>query len=353
MGKESEALPVKTDERGIRRIGGIPEDTVKAMEAVVAEYGIDKLQARPGEMFAPMLRMAEGMVRLRELLTADVMKAVMVLQGSQLGFLTDRDKNGGYPVTQVKDVWIEATLMGARPIGNEFNIISGKAYLTLPNFKRKVRELPDLTDLSLTMGLKGDAVKVGTIDVPYKATWKLKGVGMQVEGTFPVRVNQGMGADAVLGKTHRKVLNLIWQKVTGSTHTLPEGDVTDCDIPDAVETTASVLTPGRHKVGRRKDEQKAPAGEQAEPSGEQEPILMDANAETVNAFQMTGVLAYEIEQAAVGSGWNMEQMHGWVEKTYSCTIRTIPSQDAFDEIMGHFKAETPDGEAVTKDSDSA
>ncbi len=324
MSKKEEALPVKTDERGIRRIGGIPEDTVQQMEAVVAEYGVDKLTARPGEMFGPMLRMAEGIVRLRELLTDDVMKAVMVLQGSQLGFLTDKDKSGGYPLGQVKDAWIEATLMGARPIGNEFNIISAKAYLTLNNFKRKVREMPGLTDLDMSLGLKADTVSVGTIDVPYHATWKLEGKAMEVKGTFPVRVNAGMGADAVLGKTHRKVLNLIWQKVTGSTHTLPEGDIRDCDIPDTVDTTASVLKPGRHSV--RKE--------------------IEAKPSAAAGFIVTSGMAYDVEQAALASDWTMAGMHEWIQKTYSCTLEDIPTQEAYDEIVGHMNSETPDGKPV-------
>lgn len=339
--KKTEALPVKTDERGIRRIGGIPEDTVQQMEAVVEEYGVDKLTARPGEMFGPMLRMAEGIVRLRELLTDDVMKAVMVLQCSQLGFLTDKDKSGGYPVGQVKDAWIEATLMGARPIGNEFNIISAKAYLTLNNFKRKVRELPGLTDLDVKMALKAEAVKPGTtIDVPYHVTWKLDGKPMEIEGTFPVRVNQGMGADAVLGKTHRKVLNLVWQKVTGSTHTLPEGDIQDCDIPDAVDTTGSVLKPGKHNV-RRSASLPASSGveaeQQAEPQGQEEEKL---------AFKVTAGMIYEVEQAALASSWDMAQLAEWIEGTYNALLKDIKAQMAYDEILLHVKTETPDGKAV-------
>lgn len=344
MAETQKALPVKTDERGVRRIGGIAEDLVQQMEAVVAEYGVDKLTAKPGEMFAPMLCMAEGMVRLRELLNEDVMKAVMVLQGSQLGFLTDKDKDGGYGLKEVKDAWIEATLMGARPIGNEFNIISRKAYLTLNNFKRKVRELPGLTDLDISLGLKAEAMKPGTIDVPYRAKWKLDGKPMQIEGTFPVRVNQGMGADAVLGKTNRKVLNLIWQKVTGSDHTLPEGDVMDCDIPGAIDAKASVLGSGRRRLGPPQKDKAAeptvPLQKVEDPPAEkpaEEPAPEKPETWTLTQPRIDAILT-----AADRNGWSLEQMNVWLNEQYvtedksPMTIEKIESEMCYNEVLEHF-----------------
>lgn len=337
MAKATSQAAKKKDERGIEKIGGIPVDAIDQMEAVVAEYGIEQITTSKGNTFGPMLRMAEGIVRLRELMTPDVMKAVMVLQGSQLGFLTDKDRDGGYDLQAVRDVFIEATLMGARPIGNEFNIISRKAYLTLPHFRRKIREFPGLTDLKTSWGLKAAEVKSGTsIDVPYVVTWKLSGNPMRIEGTIPVRVNSGMGADAVLGKTHRKVLNLVWQRVTGSEHTLPEGDVTDCDIPAAVETTADVLTPGRHKVGGNKT--RSNTASVFTPEETQEP-----GPEEDKPFEVTGVMAYAVEQAAKVSGWKLDDAHDWIKDQYGLQLRNIQTSEAYDEILSHFRTNDPDG----------
>jgi hypothetical protein len=49
-----------------------------------------------------------------------------------------------------------------------------------------------------------------------------------------VKINAGMGADAVLGKAYRKMYFRIWQRLHGSTFGLADGDVSDAD---AINTT--------------------------------------------------------------------------------------------------------------------
>ncbi|WNH10001.1 hypothetical protein [Thalassobellus suaedae] len=144
---------------------------------------------------------AEATAKLKSLLTPQYMKPIMQLQGSRLGFKSDKV----YPETIVKDCLIEAVLTGLQPHGNQFNIIAGNMYPTkeglgylLANFKglsyQIISELPRInasnTSAAIVMNIK----------------WKLKG-GPQNEDKIelPIKMNQYMGTDAVIGKPPEKL----------------------------------------------------------------------------------------------------------------------------------------------------
>src|SRR5699024_8865903 len=63
---------------------------------------------------------------IKQLLTKDFMEPVMEMQGNKLGFKTDKDTKGGYPMPIVRNCLIEAVLSGVQPVGNQFNIIAGQ-----------------------------------------------------------------------------------------------------------------------------------------------------------------------------------------------------------------------------------
>lgn len=217
-----------------------------AIEAAVAECGVHALAQLP--IFLQAVQMAQGIRALREALTDDFVKSViMPLQGTALGFLTDKDKEKdgspghGYPLAVVKDVVIEAMLRGFRIVGNEFNIIGNRFYGTKAGFSRHVATYPGLTDLVLQPGVpQFNADKTGAA-VTFTASWKLRGAkdGIACVATkegenvidhrIPVRVNGGMGVDAVLGKAERKMLFRIYQRLNGSTYGAGEGDVNEIE----------------------------------------------------------------------------------------------------------------------------
>lgn len=217
-----------------------PENLAR-VETIVAEVSASGGMGDSGH-FGRAFRMAAAIRALHQAIDDDMMKDIMHLQGTGLGFLTDKDdpsKNNppGYPVGEVKLVAIEAALMGAYWVGNEFNIISARPYLTKNFFTRKLREFPGLTDLKLFPGvpvLMGDK---GAL-VPYIATWNLNGQEMRIERLLTklddkreldericIRVNSGMGADAILGKAERKIKAAIYARLTGS-------DLTDGEVDD-------------------------------------------------------------------------------------------------------------------------
>lgn len=240
------------------------QDECVALEAIVREHSLQTMNT--AEVFAPAVRLSQGLQALREQISEEFMQqVVMPLQGSRLGFRTDKDTGQGYPVAVVKEVFIEATLRGLRPVGNEFNIIANNLYVTREGLTRLLRDYPGLTDLDINpeppravAGDKGATVK-------FKASWKIDGVPNSLEGEIPVRINAGMGVDAILGKADRKIKHRIYNKITGSKSLLP----TDGEVGDDVIETTGKTAPGGLQAGRvNRRQQRAEAQQQeAEPEG--------------------------------------------------------------------------------------
>jgi hypothetical protein len=154
----------------------------------------------------------------------------MALQGSAIGFKTDK----AYPEDVVRDALIEATMSGVYPVGNEFNIIAGRAYITKEGFGRKLKDVPSL---SYTVANGEITMKNGGAIVPMDIQWTYGGKSEAKTLPVHVRVNSGMGADAIIGKATRKARAWLYQTVTGQE--LPEGDVTDASEPINVTPKAS------------------------------------------------------------------------------------------------------------------
>lgn len=205
-------------------------DPLDELERVAEEYGLSKIH-QAGRFRRTML-LAEGLGKLRELMTPPIMARVMGVMNCPLGFLTDRDparaKPGQevqpYTVEVVRDCVIEAVLRGAQVVGNEMNIIATRTYLTKNFFARAVREFPGLTDLRVTPGIPRIVGDKGAV-VVVEATWLLNGRKDSLSREFAIRVNFGQGADAITGKAMRKMLAAIYSHLIGSEHTLPEGEV--------------------------------------------------------------------------------------------------------------------------------
>ena len=223
------------------------EKVITAIEVAIKGCGVHAIAQLP--TFQQAIQMAHGIAALREALTDEFVKlAIMPLQGTALGFCTDKDKEGGYPLSVVKDVAIEAMLRGFQIVGNEFNIIGGRFYGTKAGFERHVQQYPGLTDLVLQPGVPQLSQDKSGALVPFLASWRLDGNPMSIaceyrkEGEhvtdhrIPVRVNAGMGADAVIGKATRKMLFRVYQRLNGSAYGAGEGDITD-----SIETTGEAV----------------------------------------------------------------------------------------------------------------
>ena len=184
----------------------------------------------------PVMRgiiVARAMQELRELLDERMMADVMALMNSPLGFLTDRDPNRPgrdgkkptpYSVETVRDCAIVALLSGFSVTGNEWNIIGGKFYPAKDGCRRRVQEWPGLADLKIELGVPS-AANGGAL-VAATASWTVNGTPYRIDcmpssgagdtdTRLAIRVNSGMGTDAILGKARRKLYALILERLTG------------------------------------------------------------------------------------------------------------------------------------------
>lgn len=180
------------------------------------------------EGFQKAYTVAEAIGKLSSLLTKEYMAPIMALQGNRLGFRTDKDKNGGYPEAAVKNCLIEAVLMGVQPVGNQFNIIAGNCYITKEGFGYMLKNYPGLY-YKITPDLprinKDRTSAAITMNISYsqnKGTLKTEAL------EIPIRVNSGMGTDAIIGKADRKARAWLYNTITGC-------DVSDGEISDLLE----------------------------------------------------------------------------------------------------------------------
>jgi hypothetical protein len=294
----------------------VDEKALAKLEAVAEECGLKAVDS--AGRFTQAMKLSAGIQALREMLTPAIMARVMSLQNSPLGFLTDHNpatsKPGQvvepYGVEVVRDCLIEATLRGFYPVNNEFNIISSRCYGTKNGYARLVKNFPGLSDLILSPGVPAMAGEKGAL-VPYSAHWRLNGKPDNIirkvdketgeDTRITVRVNFGMGADAIIGKATRKMLAAIYGKITGSENTMPEGEVGDEPLIEGSGKTVDVRQLPMDKIspGKPEDHQghdtKAPikpkAAPASEPAAEEDPAVELAMAKDELSGLLSGMNA--------------------------------------------------------------
>jgi hypothetical protein len=232
-----------------------PEKIMELDALILKRAGM--LANPPAGHMARLLSTAEAINELRNAINDGIMIYVMELQGSRLGFRTDLDakrdpetKLFGYNKEIVRDVMIEALLAGALMTGNEVNIIAGNCYLTKEHYIRRNAEFPGISDFVLEMGAPVLAGDKGAF-VQYRVDWKLNGKPDYIEGSrgkeddidtrICIRVNLGMGTDAIFGKAERKIRKKVHERLTGVI-TTRDGDIDDPPLTPTYESTARRAT---------------------------------------------------------------------------------------------------------------
>lgn len=152
---------------------------------------------------------SDAIIKIKSMLTDEYMRPIMALQGNKLGFKGD----SVYPVDVVRNCLVEAVLIGLQPYGNQFNIIKGQMYPTkeglgylLDNMVGLKKEIiPGVPEI------KGD---IGSVKMTI--TWSMNGSEPATrELPIVVRVNNGMGSDAVIGKATRKAKMWLYNNLSG------------------------------------------------------------------------------------------------------------------------------------------
>lgn len=168
--------------------------------------------------------LAEGIQQLQVLLTPEYMAPIMAMQGSKLGFKSDKDKNGGYPMETVKNCLIEAVLMGLQPYGNQFNIIAGNMYMTKEGAGHILNNYRGLK-YDIVIGLPRVNESKTSAAVEATINWSLKGETNSKLIPIPIKMDSYTSLDAVIGKATRKARAWLISTITGIE--VGEGDVTD------------------------------------------------------------------------------------------------------------------------------
>jgi len=223
------------------------EPTAEKTQAVILQQkarAIDRIATEAmalfegSSSFESELAVAQAVRDLRAALTPEIMAPIMALMNTEIGFLTDQDplkpssKNPHpqpYSVDVVRECFIESKLRGFHSVGNEWNIIAKKFYAAKNGLKRRCETWKGLTNLKIVTGLpriNGDSATVAIY-----GEWKLGGVKdeMVAPGGKPlevlIRVNNFMGADAVVGKAERKLYKRIFDRLSG--RVTPDGEIDD------------------------------------------------------------------------------------------------------------------------------
>lgn len=200
----------------------------------IAEQSRQLIEQAKGD-FEAAHAVALALKQMREGIAGEVISTIHGLQNSRLGFKTDNP--AGYPVETVRDCFIEATLRGVKPVGNEFNIIKSQCYITKEGYQGKIARAPFISEFKCDLEPpKADNGKTATVSC--RATWKKNGVEDTKKAEIPVRLDSGSTVDNILGKAERKFLKRVWEQMTGKTE--PDGDADEPQVKpakvDSVET---------------------------------------------------------------------------------------------------------------------
>lgn len=173
--------------------------------------------------FGAAFNAAQIIMLLREALTDEVLDTIfMPLMNSKVGFRTDRDgkynkKTGRvnelYDKPTVREAIIDAALIGLRPTGNQFNIISGTMYPTKEGYTSLLKKIGAkyIIDYSQpTVDPQGFATFTCKINYEYKGDKN----SFSVSAT--VRTDQYSSYDQLRGKAERRAKKALYEYLTGT-----------------------------------------------------------------------------------------------------------------------------------------
>lgn len=226
---------------------------IEKVEKVVLECGVMALRDQPAMMQA--IQLAQGVKALKAIFNKEFIESTFLhLQNTPLGFLTDKP-DGGYPGPVVQECLIEALLRGFRPVNNEWNIIAGRFYGAKNGYERQVHEFPGVSNVEIDLGVPKLAGEKGAL-VVCEGRWRCNGnkeslwCGPPRDGastldtSIPVKVNSGMGPDAILGKATRKLYARMYQRMSGVV-------LSDVEPEDVIPTEALPAPADPAKDGQR------------------------------------------------------------------------------------------------------
>jgi len=199
--------------------------------------------------FEKAYAMSDAIGKLKLMLTDEYMAPIMALQGTRLGFKTDKDmvkqggvyvKGPGYPIDIVRTVLIEAVFYGLQPCGNQFNIIGGNMYPTKEGLAIILNKFPGLKYSVVPKLTKVSNDKTSAI-VDSTIKWNLNGEQQQETIEIPLKIDTYTSVDAIVGKSKRKSYAWLYERITGES--CPEGEVEDIPFEEIKTPNSKTLPP--------------------------------------------------------------------------------------------------------------
>lgn len=215
------------------------ESTLVKLDDALNQFSISAPDVK--HRLAQTFKMSMMANQIRSALTDEIMATVFLpLKNTSLGFKTDEaTRSRPYTVAEIRDALVDGILRGLLPINNEMNIIGGNLYSAKNGVKRLARDR--VTKLVMMPSIPRMASGGALVD--YTATFELDGKPMKLErkgeSAFPIRVNNGQGADAILGKAERKMYNFILETISGMSFE-------DSDMDDSPADAATVTVDLTH-----------------------------------------------------------------------------------------------------------
>lgn len=290
--------------------------------------GAQALSIFEGGRFSTALAAARMMAEINEALDAPgVREAIMPLIDSGIGVRTDRAPGNKqnlqpYRWQDIKPAVIEATMRGLPMVGNCWNIISARCYVTKEGFGLLLKRFPGLR-YSIVCGVPHMADAGAVVDA--RIRWSVGGQDHDETVSFAVRLNAGMGADAAIGKATRKARAWLYGTLTGTE--APEGeaeDVVDVTARGTDAPAAAVTASAGRRLAAKMAEAKAEAKAEAATAPDQAPVetvptdpepakvpykLASALAATAAAgIERTDLLLWLIARGTLANGQKLEEV---------------------------------------------
>lgn len=201
------------------------------------------------------------------------------LQGSALGFLADKP----YSADELVNPLTEAVIMGLPLVGNCVNVISGRLYVPKAGWEYRFRTTTDISWPELHIGEMDITDEARYVDLPeekwYTHNGKVVkqrsvpgmakvecwakclrgGIELRVEyrdhsktggldERIAIKVNRGMGEDAVRGKVEARLYKALWRLAMGA-DAATDNDADD--DPNTINATAKPTSDSDGQMGDR------------------------------------------------------------------------------------------------------
>jgi len=229
----------------------------RAIDSTAQSYAL-AVQGAQGQVERALL-MGSAIVALREALNERVMAQIMPLIGTPNGIGSDRPQHPGgkrepYTAAEVREALITSLMYGFYPVNNEWGIISGRFFGQKNGWKRKLEEVPGISNISVAAG-KPHVVEQSVVMVRVALAWKIAGKAdclRDGEGKpgrpFTLHSYGNEKPDLFIGKAEARAYRAAYLQATGSTYVPDEAEVEA--LPDGGQASAQL---GQSKAQQLED----------------------------------------------------------------------------------------------------